>query len=184
VTKQVLIESFASADLLVLSIHARLDRRRGDPVLETADGTVSFADVLLSAGKVPQQLILSSCSAGRAAHRAPADEVVGLATSLLMRGAARVLAPMVAVDDGLAATVSCLLARQILIEPDLRSAWAPVAAFADASEQIQSQTLGELIGTVEIDPGFPHPRLALDRVLRRPASALHQASAQYVLFGS
>lgn len=183
-TKAALIEAFSAADLLILSIHARLAGRHHEPILDLADGPFSYQDILLTTNRTPAQLILSSCSAGRAASFAPQDEVVGLASSLLLRGARRVLAPSTPVNDGHAAVIGIILANTMKTLPDLRQAWSFVLALAEDAADQKNSSMGDILGDLQLNPAFPHAPLAIDRLRATPAAHLLATANRYVLYGS
>lgn len=102
-TRAALAAGAGAADVLHLACHAQF---RGDSprfsALHLADGPLT-ADAVERLQLPPATVVLSACETGLA-DQAPGDEMVGLVRAFLVAGAARVVASLWPVEDGLART--------------------------------------------------------------------------------
>jgi CHAT domain-containing protein len=107
-----------------------------------AHGTFRADSPLFSALRLddgPRQLVLSSCDSGVVAP-VGADEVLGLASSLIPLGTAAILASVVPVND--AAVVPLMIA----VHRELRSGASLAEAVCDARRECESDPVGVATG--------------------------------------
>jgi tetratricopeptide (TPR) repeat protein len=98
--------------------------------LQLADGPLTGYD-LEGVGRAPEHLVLSACDAGRMAV-AGADELIGLAASLIPLGTAAVVAALLPVNDAATARLMVALHRR------LRAGDRPAQALAVARSEADS----------------------------------------------
>jgi len=104
--------------------------------LQLDDGPLTVYDIE-GIARAPHRLVLSACESGRAAP-AGADELLGLASSLMPMGTAGIVAAVVPVNDQVTPSIMASLHRSVAIGaefPDaLRAARADAAAAGDPLE--------------------------------------------------
>lgn len=122
VTRAALSEALTTADLLHYAGHGRYAGFEGwESALPVHDGALGVADLLLLP-RVPAAVVLSGCETGRAEGAG-----LGLAHTLLVRGAEEVVAPVTPVDDTVAATFADHLYRALGAGDRLEDAFQAVA---------------------------------------------------------